>query len=210
MSALTVSRKRDASDFLGDPDRLISKRVRRGARLFSTPPPPTPPPPTPPPPFLSNPFAPASSSVNSEVEDNIPTSGKQWAEVFVKEMMKAYDINDAKNSAFRMLEVFEKSVKESNAAEAMETFQVEHNKLKEQMDSLLHENGILKRAVAIQHERLKECGDKVKELDGLKQTLTQYQEKIRTLELNNYALAMHLKRAQESSSIQGHFNRDIF
>ncbi|KAJ1703615.1 hypothetical protein LUZ63_003394 [Rhynchospora breviuscula] len=205
MSALTMSCKRDASSFLADPDRLISKRVRLGVRLC-----PTPEPPPPPPTSLSSPSAPASSSVNSEVEDNFPTDGEQWAEVFVKEMAKAFDVNDAKNRAFRMLEVFEKSIKEYNVAEAMEAFQVEHSKLKEQMESLLYENGILKKAVTIQHERLKEYGDKVKELDGLKQTLSQYQEKIRTLELNNYALAMHLKRSQENSPIQGHFNRDVF
>ncbi|KAJ4748097.1 hypothetical protein LUZ62_082502 [Rhynchospora pubera] len=205
MSALTMSRKRDASAFLGDPDRLVSKRVRREAHLFQTTPPP-PPPPT----SLFSPSAPVSPSVNSEVEDNFPADGDQWAEAFVKEMAKAFDVNDAKNRAFRMLEVFEKSAKENNVAEAMEAFQVEHSKLKEQMKSLLHENGILKKAVAIQHERLKEYDDKVKELDELKQTLPQYQEKIRTLELDNYALAMHLKRSQESSPIQGHFNRDVF
>jgi hypothetical protein len=64
--------------------------------------------------------------------------------------------------------------------------------LKEQMCSILHENGILKRAVAIQHERLKEYGDKVKELDGLKQTLSQYQEKIRTLEVDILIQNMHI------------------
>lgn len=66
--------------------------------------------------------------------------------------------------------------------------------MKEQLDSLLHENGILKRAVAIQHERLKEYGEKVKESDGLKQTLSQYQEKIRTLEVHifiRYLLHIH-------------------
>lgn len=57
MSALTESRKRDASAFLADNDRLISKRMRRGVRLFSPPPPP---------PSISNPLVPDYSPVNSE------------------------------------------------------------------------------------------------------------------------------------------------
>lgn len=55
MSALTESRKRDASAFLADNDRFISKRMRRGVRLFS-----------PPPPSISNPSVPDYSPVNSE------------------------------------------------------------------------------------------------------------------------------------------------
>lgn len=37
--------------------------------------------------------------------------------------MRASDINDAKNRAFRLLEMFEKSVTERNASEATKTFQ---------------------------------------------------------------------------------------
>lgn len=54
--------------------------------------------------------------------------------------------------------------------------------LKEQMELLLRENVILKRAVAIQHERQKENDERNQEVQQLKQLLTQYQEKLRTLE----------------------------
>lgn len=54
--------------------------------------------------------------------------------------------------------------------------------LKEQMEVLLRENVILKRAVAIQHERQKENDERNQEVQQLKQLLTQYQEKLRTLE----------------------------
>lgn len=57
------------------------------------------------------------------VLDNFPADGEQWVEVFVKDMMRASDINDAKNRAFRLLEMFEKSVTERNASEATKTFQ---------------------------------------------------------------------------------------
>lgn len=55
--------------------------------------------------------------------------------------------------------------------------------LKEQIEVLLRENTILKRAVAIQHERQKECEDKNQELQHLKQVVSQYQEQLRTLEV---------------------------
>ena len=55
--------------------------------------------------------------------------------------------------------------------------------LKEQIEAFMRENSILKRAVAIQHERQKEYEDKNRELQHLKQLLSQYQEQLRTLEV---------------------------
>lgn len=55
--------------------------------------------------------------------------------------------------------------------------------LNEQVQTLLQENTILKRAVAIQHERQKEFDDRNKELHQLKQLVTQYQDQLRTLEV---------------------------
>ena len=55
--------------------------------------------------------------------------------------------------------------------------------LKEQIEVLLRENKILKRAVAIQHERQKEFEHKNLELQHLKQLVAQYQEQLRTLEV---------------------------
>lgn len=55
--------------------------------------------------------------------------------------------------------------------------------LKEQVEVLLKENTILKRAVAIQHDRQKEHDEKSQELQHLKQLVAQYQEQLRTLEV---------------------------
>ena len=82
--------------------------------------------------------------------------------------------------------------------------------LKEQMEALIQENIILKRAICIQHERQKEYEDRNQELQHLKQLVSQYQEQLRTLEVNNYALTMHLKQAEQSSSIPGRFHPDVF
>jgi hypothetical protein len=55
--------------------------------------------------------------------------------------------------------------------------------LKEQLTVILGENAILKRAVAIQHERQKEFDARSQEVQSLKQLVLQYQEQVRTLEV---------------------------
>lgn len=55
--------------------------------------------------------------------------------------------------------------------------------LKEQIEVLMRENTILKRAVAIQHERQKEYENVNGELHHFKQLVSQYQEQLRTLEV---------------------------
>ncbi|WOL07983.1 hypothetical protein Cni_G16734 [Canna indica] len=54
--------------------------------------------------------------------------------------------------------------------------------LKEQVDVLLRENSVLKRAFMIQRDRQKEYEKGNEELEHLKQLVTQYQEQVRTLE----------------------------
>ncbi|KAI0492360.1 hypothetical protein KFK09_026631 [Dendrobium nobile] len=82
--------------------------------------------------------------------------------------------------------------------------------LKEQVKLLLGENTILKKAVTIQHQRQKDFEEKNQELESLKQLLSRYEEQLRKLEVNNYALAMHLKQAQQGSSMPDRFHPDIF
>ncbi|KAF5742006.1 hypothetical protein HS088_TW09G00045 [Tripterygium wilfordii] len=141
---------------------------------------------------------------------NLQMEGAEWVELFVREMMSASNIDDARARASRALEVLEKSIQSCAEAEAARNFHQENMVLKEQVEALIHENTILKRAVAIQHERQKEIEDRSQELQQLKQLLSQYQEQLRTLEVNNYALTMHLKQAQQSNSIPGHFHPDVF
>lgn len=56
--------------------------------------------------------------------------------------------------------------------------------LKEQLEALIQENTILKRAVSIQHERQREFENRNQELQHLKQLVTQYQDQLRTLEVS--------------------------
>ncbi|KAM0933906.1 hypothetical protein DsansV1_C34g0226531 [Dioscorea sansibarensis] len=140
----------------------------------------------------------------------LPRDGSEWVDLFVIEMMNASNVDDAKARASRVLEVLEKSIMSRVDSEAMQNFQKENMLLKEQVEGLLQENNVLKRAIAIQHERQKEYDERNQEVQHLKQLVSQYQEQLRTLEVNNYALAMHLKQAQQSNSMPGRFHPDIF
>ncbi|WCJ30013.1 hypothetical protein M5689_011601 [Euphorbia peplus] len=136
--------------------------------------------------------------------------GAEWVELFVREMKSAADMDDARARASRALEVLEKSICARAGAETAKNFQQENMMLKEQLQSLIQENTLLKRAVTIQHERQKEYEDRSQELQHLKQLVSQYQDQLRALEVSNYALTMHLKQAQQSSSMPGRFHPDVF
>ncbi|CAN0901158.1 hypothetical protein LINGRAHAP2_LOCUS21262 [Linum grandiflorum] len=147
---------------------------------------------------------------NPSASSHLQMNGAEWVELFVREMTSATNMDDAKARASRALEALEKSIYARAGAEAAKDFKMENVKLKEQVQLLIHENTILKRAVSIQHERQKEFEGRNQELEQLKKLVAQYQEQLRTLEVNNYALSMHLQQAQQSSSIPGRFHPDVF
>lgn len=142
-------------------------------------------------------------------KSGIPADGVEWVEFLVIQMKKASDLDDARARASRILEAFEKTVMSRSGA-ISEVLYKENASLKEQVQNLLQENNVLKRAVAIQHERQLEQEEKSKEVQQLRQLVAQYQEQVRTLELNNYALKLHLRQAEEGSSMPGRFHPDIF
>lgn len=141
---------------------------------------------------------------------NLPLDGAEWVEIFVREMMNSSDLDDAKIRASRALAALENSISARVDSEAAKNIQQENIMLKRQIQLLAEENTLLKRAVSIQHERQKDFDEKCQELQNLKQLVAQYQEQLRTLEVNNYALAMHLKQAQQNNSMPGRFHPDVF
>ncbi|KAL8502727.1 hypothetical protein ACS0TY_021735 [Phlomoides rotata] len=143
-------------------------------------------------------------------QNNLPADGAEWVELLVREVLSAPNVEDAKARISRALEALEKSICANATAEAAKSFQQENILLKQQLVSQLQENAVLKRAVSIQLERQKEVEAMGNELHQLKQLVSQYQEQLRNLEVNNYALAMHLKQAQQSSSLPGRFHPDVF
>ncbi|PAN04405.1 hypothetical protein PAHAL_1G064500 [Panicum hallii] len=142
--------------------------------------------------------------------DQTNNQSSEWVELFVGEMMSSSDIDDARARASRALEAFEKSIMDRVGAEAVHNLHRENAMLKEQLSIILRENAVLKRGVAIQHERQKEFDVRTQEADSLKQLVLQYQEQLKTLEINNYALRVHLKQAQQNNSMPGRFPPDVF
>lgn len=150
---------------------------------------------------------------NPHATENFQTNhhGSEWVELFVREMMSASDIDDARARASRALEALEKSIMERAGTEAVHNlhkvqptayarfihstctprqikqlcfaFLQENVMLKEQLAIYLRENAVLKRGVAIQHERQKEFDERTQEVHSLKQLVLQYQEQIKTLEV---------------------------
>eukprot|EP00897_Mesotaenium_endlicherianum_P009834 jgi/Mesen1/887/ME000115S00010 len=139
--------------------------------------------------------------------------GMEWVELLVQEMMTCVDVSEARSKAARILEAFEKVALERGlpAAGIVESLQKENAGLRDHVTALAKDNHILKRAVAIQHERGQQESDtRAREVQELRALLAQYQDQLRTLEVNNYALNLHLKMAQESSSMPSRFHPDVF
>ncbi|XP_044948117.1 uncharacterized protein LOC123397644 [Hordeum vulgare subsp. vulgare] len=150
--------------------------------------------------------APVGSVLGAE---NLQSGITQWVEILMNEMASASNSDDAKARASIVLEAYEKSTSSCIRTEAMQKYQKDFLLYKEQFEAVNKENTILKKAVAIQHERQKEHDERNQELQQLKQLVMQYREQIRSLEINNYALSMHLRQSQQGNSIPGHFHRDI-
>ena len=113
--------------------------------------------------------------------------------------MAAKSVEDAVVCTTGLLGDFERSI----GARIEAHLNKEIMSLKEQAERVTEENTMLKRAVVIQHERQKEYENK----DG---ELQQLREKLRTMEVNNYALSMHLKQALQNSPLPGNFHSYAF
>ncbi|KAI3952823.1 hypothetical protein MKX01_006866 [Papaver californicum] len=149
---------------------------------------------------------------DAAAESRNPMDGASWVDIFVQEMKSASGIDDARRRAARILEAFEKSVAENARASLEVSYALSSKEIvmgnaprdcgnERASAEHVRDNSILKRAVAIQHERNLEHEVKVREVEQLKHAIGQFQEQIRTLEMNNYTLKVHLQRAQGSSSI---------
>ncbi|KAG6422253.1 hypothetical protein SASPL_118818 [Salvia splendens] len=145
-----------------------------------------------------------------QTQNNLPADGAEWVDLFVREMMSATSIDDARFRAASILESLEKSICSRAHVEAAPNSHKENLMLKEHIEVLLQDNAILKRAVAIQYERQKENDEKSQEVQHVKQLLAQYQEQMRTLEAKNYALTLRLQHSQLNNSFPGHYNPDVF
>ncbi|KAG4972644.1 hypothetical protein AAZX31_13G347100 [Glycine max] len=152
----------------------------------------------------------ASASGDQPAAANFPAGGAEWIDLFVREMTCATSVDDARSRAARLLEVLEKSITAHASSGVTTALQRENLMLKEHIEALTKEKNCFKSAFRIQLERLSDYENRNQELQQLKQLVSQYQEQIRTLEVNNYALRMHLNQAQQYSPFPGCFPPDAF
>ncbi|XP_020252559.1 uncharacterized protein LOC109829891 isoform X2 [Asparagus officinalis] len=147
------------------------------------------------------------SAVEGEILGNSRTfqNGSSWVDLFVQEMHSVSNWDDVRGKATMLLEAFEKNVIDNSM-----TSKEEIGLLKEHLQCVSKDNNILKKGIQIQRERNLEQEEKLKEVPQLKHFISQCQEQIRKLEMDNYTLRVYLQRAQESNSMPGHHHRDIF
>eukprot|EP00955_Chlamydomonas_euryale_P051339 354857-Chlamydomonas_euryale.AAC.23 len=79
----------------------------------------------------------------------------------------------------------------------------EKSMLLAKLNDVQRENHILKRAVQIQNAKLNEKSAAEAELGQMSAVMAQYREQIRTLELSNYSLTMHLQQATAGGTLEG-------
>uniref|UniRef100_A0A1J3JLF9 Uncharacterized protein n=1 Tax=Noccaea caerulescens TaxID=107243 RepID=A0A1J3JLF9_NOCCA len=88
--------------------------------------------------------------------------GAKWVDRLVSEMAKAIDIDDMRRRIVVILESLERNIKHnSNVSEKLDCAS-----LKENLQSLISDNQILKRVVANQHQRISENEERAKEVQA--------------------------------------------
>ncbi|KAG2282257.1 hypothetical protein Bca52824_053477 [Brassica carinata] len=152
----------------------------------------------------------AEKLANKEFHAVAGGTGDDWVALLIREVTQSTGIDDAKVRASKVLEALEQALSSRAREEAGKIFQEEKVAVQQQVEDLMKDNTVLKRAVAIQHERQKAFEDANQQLELLKQAIPQYQEKIRNLEMNNYALNLRLQQAEQGNSMLERFNPDVY
>jgi hypothetical protein len=126
-------------------------------------------------------------------------ASEQWSESLVHAIGSSRDECEAKGRAYRALCVFESEVANVSATG--------HEKM-------ARENAILKRAVAVQHGRYKvEMQHREAEMEDLRKQLNRLHEDLRSAQVANYSLQMHLRQAMDGQSFptaSGNNGPDVF
>lgn len=143
---------------------------------------------------------------------------ERWTDILVDEMSKAKDVGDAKARASAVLVDFQNEIYTTSTTPNKDQkvgLTNDRNDLGGgTSQELVKENMILKRAVAIQNSRLHELAGKDGQVKELELALRAANEKIHALEVQNYGLQVHLRRATEqctSEKYSGTLNNpDVF
>ena len=150
------------------------------------------------PPSSSPPTEPSPEAAPEGKPSPSTRSAEDWINLLVHEMSAASDMADAKRRAAEVLRAFEQAV-------------MQHSE--QQHGDLSRENALLKRAVAIQNSRLQELMGREAEVNELRATVEAAKGRVHALEVQNYALQVHLKQATDAGSAAmspGRPNPDVF
>ncbi|GIL65306.1 hypothetical protein Vafri_19115 [Volvox africanus] len=167
-----------------------------------------------------------------------PVTADQWLDLLVAEMSAATDMVNARQRAAGFLSQFESfvgrlvrqqqqavggggsamdggnGVMEAAAAAAAAAGgsggPAAAAGLAARAAKLAEENAVLKKAVQIQHRQLQERAAQDGEVAHLRAQLAQCQEQVRTLQMNNYSLTLHLHKATSSGVLGEPRNPDVF
>ncbi|KAG1676378.1 hypothetical protein FOA52_001173 [Chlamydomonas sp. UWO 241] len=135
----------------------------------------------------------AQAHTQAQAQAQASTSGPQtpneWVDALVQQMAAAVDVSDARRRAAGVLSEFERWTARSGQRDA------DKDLLLAKLQEVSKENFILKRAVQIQNSKLQEKAGAEAEAAQLRTLLGQYQEQVRSLEVANYSLAVHLQQA---------------
>ncbi|KAM7259457.1 hypothetical protein ACFE04_015198 [Oxalis oulophora] len=127
--------------------------------------------------------------IRSPPQDQKPSEFAALAATnLVEELAWASTIDDATLCATKRMEEFENFIRSRVVEEA-----------RQEINKGRADNTLLKRAFVIQHQRQKKLEeDCIREFDELKKLVSRYQEEVKKLEAEKYALAFHLKRAHST------------
>jgi hypothetical protein len=103
----------------------------------------------------------------------IPTNASEWVELVVKEILFASDLVDAKNRAFRILELFQKSTLQIHDSESIREL-----KAVKQILVLALNQSFWKQQILKLHNHM------VQERSQFKQIIEKYEEQIKALEVS--------------------------
>uniref|UniRef100_A0A6U0ZAX3 Uncharacterized protein n=1 Tax=Polytomella parva TaxID=51329 RepID=A0A6U0ZAX3_9CHLO len=141
-----------------------------------------------------------SGAIPTPESHEIASTATEWADILVQEMSAATNLADARSKAAAILERFESCMVFSLKAQAISEAEAS---VRPRLTELTNENRILKKAVQIQHRQTAELRQAAAaaaatsnaEIRSLFGQLDQSREKIRSLDLANYSLTVHLERA---------------
>ncbi|KAF2595419.1 hypothetical protein F2Q70_00045789, partial [Brassica cretica] len=116
--------------------------------------------------------------------------------LLVREVTQSTGNDDAKVRAATVLEALAK-VSVCSTLGINKSSELNRRRVQQQVEALIKDNAVLKRAVAIQHERHKDTNQQLELFEATDSSV--HQEKMRNLEVNNYGLNLRIQQVEQET-----------